>query len=158
MWRKLFCAASLLLAGSAWAGANDVIVDKVWMRESVPGQTSVTVQMNLTVTKAARLLSVSSPVANSGEIQGVVMRHGKLQTEALNSMRLNAHSITLFGTRGVYLSLVGLKQALSAGDHVPLTLVLEVGGKTVTVNTVAEVKALELSYQHYNDPTVKDHR
>jgi copper(I)-binding protein len=158
MWRKLFCAASLLLAGSAWAGANDVIVDKVWMRESVPGQTSVTVQMNLTVTMAARLLSVSSPVANSGEIQGVVMRHGKLQTEALNSMRLNAHSITLFGTRGVYLSLVGLKQALSAGDHVPLTLVLEVGGKTVTVNTVAEVKALELSYQHYNDPTVKDHR
>jgi copper(I)-binding protein len=158
MWRKLFCAASLLLAGSAWAGANDVIVDKVWMRESVPGQTSVTVQMNLSVTKAARLLSVSSPVANSAEIQGVVMRHGKLQTEAVNSMKLNAHSITLFGARGTYLSLVGLKQALNAGDHVPLTLVLEVGGKTVTVNTEAEVRALELSYQHYNDPTVKDHR
>jgi periplasmic copper chaperone A len=158
MWRNLFCAASLLLAGNAWAGANDVIVDKVWLRESVPGQTSVTVQMNLTVTKEARLLSVSSPVAKSAEIQAVVMRHGKLQTETVNSMKLNAHSITLFGTRGTYLSLVGLEQALSAGDHVPLTLVLEVGGKTVTVNTEAEVKALELSYQHYNDPTVKDHR
>lgn len=158
MWLKLFCTASLLLAGNAWAGANDVIVDKVWMRESVPGQTSVTVQMNLTVTKAARLLSVSSPVAQSGEIQDVVMRHGKLQTEAVNSIKLNAHSITLFGTRGMYMSLVGLKQALNAGDHVPLTLVLEVGGKTVTVNAEAEVRALELSYQHYNDPTVKDHR
>ena len=128
MWRKLFCTVSLLLAGNVWAGSNDVILDKVWMRESVPGQTSVTIQMNLTVTKAARLLSVSSPVSKTGEIQGVVMRHGKLLTETVSSMKLNAHSITLFGTRGTYLSLVGLKQALNAGDHVPLTLVLEVGG------------------------------
>lgn len=158
MWRKLFFATGLLLASNTWAGTNDVIVDKVWMRESVPGQTSATVQMNLTVTKAARLLSVSSPVARSGELQGVVMRHGQLQTETVSSMRLNAHSITLFGTRGTYLSLVGLKQALNAGDHVPLTLVLEIGGRQVTVNTEAEVRALELSYQHYNDPTVKDHR
>ncbi len=158
MWRKLFCLAGLLLAFGAWADTGDVIVDKVWMRESVPGQTSATVQMNLTVTKAARLLSVSSPVARSGELQGVVMRHGQLLTEKVGSMKLNAHSITLFGTRGTYLSLVGLKQALNAGDHVPLTLVLEIGGKQATVNTVAEVRALELSYQHYNDPTVKDHR
>ncbi len=158
MLRKLFGALSLLLAVNAWAGANDVILDKVWMRESVPGQTSVTVQMNLTVTKAARLLSISSPVSKSGEIQDVVLHGGKLQTETVPSMKLKAHTITLFGTRGMYLTLVGLKQALNVGDHVPLTLVLEIGGKAFTINTEAEVKALELSYQHYNDPTVKDHR
>lgn len=158
MWRKLVSAASLLLACNAWAGANDVIADKVWVRESVPGQTSVTVQMNLTVTKPARLLSVSSPVANSGEIQTVVMRHGQLRTETVSSLKLNAHSTTLFGARGTYLSLVGLKQALKEGDHVPLTLMLEADGKQVVVNTQATVRALELSYQHYNDPTVKDHQ
>lgn len=158
MWRKLFCAASLLLAGNAWAGANDVIVDKAWLRESVPGQTSVTVQMNLTVAKAARLLSVRSPVAASGELQNVVIHRGKLHTETVPSIRLHAHSTTLFGERGIYMSLVGLKQALNVGDHVPLTLVLEIGGKSVTINAAAEVRPLELSYQHYNDPTVKDHR
>ncbi len=158
MWRKLVCAASLLLACNAWAGTNDVIADRVWMRESVPGQISVTVQMNITVTKPARLLSVSSPIADSGQIQTVVMRHGQLRTETVSSLKLAAHSTTLFGARGTYLSLVGLKQALNAGDHIPLTLMLEVGGKQVTVNTQAEVKALELSYQHYNDPTVKDHQ
>lgn len=158
MWRKLFCAAGLLLAGNAWAGANDVIVDKAWLRESVPGQTSVTVQMNLTVTKAARLLSVRSPVAASGEIQNVVMHRGKLHTETVPSIKLHAHSTTLFGERGIYMSLVGLKQALNVGDHVPLTLVLEIGGKSVTIDAAAEVRPLELSYQHYNDPTVKDHR
>ena len=158
MWRKLFFAVSLLLAGNVWAGANDVILDKVWMRESVPGQISSTVQMNITVTKAARLLSVSSPVAASGQIQGVVMRKGKLRTEVIDSMKLNAHSTTLFGTQGTYLSLVGLKQALNVGDHVPLALTFESGGKTFTLNAQAEVKPLELSYQHYNDPTVKDQR
>jgi copper(I)-binding protein len=158
MWRKLFCTAGLLLAGNAWAGANDVMVDKVWMRESVPGQTSATVMLNLSVTKAARLLSISSPVSETGEIQGVVLRHGKLQTGTVDSLKLEAHSTTLFGTRGMYLSLVGLKQAINAGDHVPLTLVVEMEGKQMTINTEAEVKALELSYQHYNDPTVKDHR
>jgi hypothetical protein len=157
MWRKLFCV-SLLLAGNAWAGANDVMVDKVWMRESVPGQQSATVMLNLSVTKAGRLLSVSSPVAKSGELQDVVMRHGKLQTETVDSMKLPAHSTTLFGTHGIYMTLVGLQQALKPGDRVPLTLVIEIGGKPLTLNTEAEVKALELSYQHYNDPTVKDHR
>jgi copper(I)-binding protein len=157
MWRKLFCV-SLLLAGNAWAGANDVMVDKVWMRESTPNQQSATVMLNLSVTKAANLLSVSSPVAASGEMQGVVMRHGKLQTGTVDMMKLAAHSTTLFGTRGVYLTLVGLKKPLKPGDRVPLTLVMEIGGKPLTINTEAEVKALELSYQHYNDPTVKDHR
>lgn len=158
MWRKLFCVASLLLAGNAWAGANDVVVDKVWLRESVPGQTSATLQLNLSVTKAARLLSVSSPVAAAGEIQGVVMRRGKMQTATVDSMKLSAHSTVIFGARGMYLTLVGLKQPLSAGDRVPVVLVLEVAGKKQTINVEAEVKALELSYQHYNNPSVKDHR
>lgn len=157
MWRKLFCV-SLLLAGNAWAGTTDVMVDKVWMRESVPGQQSATVMLNLSVTKAGRLLSVNSPVAESGEIQGVVMRHGKPQTGTVDSLKLPAHSTTLFGTRGVYLTLVGLKQPLKVGSRVPITLVVEVGGHTHTVKVEAEVRALELSYQHYNDPTVKDHR
>jgi len=158
MWRKAVSALSLLLVCEAWAGADDVMLDKIWMRESVPGQTSATVQMNLSVTKLARLLSISSPVANSGEIQDVVMHHGKLETQTVDSMKLAAHSTTLFGARGIYLVLVGLKQPLNAGDHVPLKLKMEVGGKPLTIDTEAVVRPLDLSYQHYNDPAVKDHR
>jgi len=158
MWRKLLCAVGLLLAGNAWAGANDVVVDKVWMRESVPGQTSATVQLNLYTTKPSRLISVSSPVSASGEIQVVAKHHGKMQTQVVDSLKLVANSNIIFGTRGMYLVLVGLKQALNTGDRVPVTLVIDVAGKRQTVKVEAEVKALELSYQHYNDPTVKDHR
>jgi len=158
MLRKLLSVALLVFVTQAWAGANDVMVDKVWMRESVPDQLSVTVQMNLSVTKAARLLSVSSPVAKSGEIQNVEKRRGKLRTSKVGSLRLAPHSTTIFGTQGVYLVLNGLKQRLNIGDRVPVSLVIEMGGKKRTINLEVEVKALELSYKHYNDPTVKDHR
>ncbi|HLP97682.1 MAG TPA: copper chaperone PCu(A)C [Sideroxyarcus sp.] len=158
MWRKLFFVAGLLLAGNASAGANDVMVDKVWMRESVPGQISATVQLNLYVTKRARLLSVSSPVADSGEIEEAARRGGKIITVAKDSQPLDAHSTIIFGTKGLYLNLIGLKQPLHIGDKVPVTLKIEIAGKVQTVNVEAEVRPLELSYKHYNDPTVKDHR
>jgi len=148
----------LMLATQAWAGANDVMVDKVWMRESVPGQQSVTVQMNLYVTKPARLVSVSSPVATSGEIQNVEKRHGKMQTSSVTSLKLIPNSTLIFGNRGLYLVLNGLKRPLNIGDRIPVSLVIEMGGKKQTLDVEAEVKALELSYKHYNDPTVKDHR
>ncbi|MDD5056292.1 MAG: copper chaperone PCu(A)C [Sideroxydans sp.] len=158
MLRKLICLLSLSLAGNAWAGANDVMVEKVWMRESVPDQTSATVQMNLYATKPSRLLSVSSPLATSGEIQAVVMHQGKMQTRTVDSLKVAAHSSVIFGSRGVYLTLVGLKQPLVIGDRVPVTLVIEVAGTPQTINVEAEVKALELSYGHYNNPNAKDHQ
>lgn len=158
MWRKLFCVVGLLLAGNALAGSNDVVVDKVWMRESVPGQTSATVQLNISVTKATRLLSVSSPVAASGQIQGVEMHHGKMESRVLDSLKIAPHSTFIFGTRGMYLVLVGLKRPLIVGERVPVNLLMEIAGKQQAVDIDVEVMALELSYQHYNDPTVKDHR
>lgn len=158
MLKRLCGLVVLLFVQQAWAGANDVMVDKVWVRESVPGQQSATVQMNLYVTKPARLLSLSSPVAASGEIQNVEKRHGQMQTNTASSLKLEPHNTIIFGTRGIYLVLNGLKQKLNVGDKVPVSLVIEVGGKQQTVNVEAEVKALELSYKHYNDPTVKDHR
>lgn len=138
--------------------AGDVLVDKVWMRESVPGQTAVTVQLNLYVTRDAKLLGVSSPLAASGEIRQVMKRGGKMQQRTLRELKLAAHSNTLFGERGLYLMLNGLKQPLNVGDKVPVILSLKIGGKSRDVDVAAEVRALELSYKHYNDPAVMDHQ
>lgn len=162
--RRVLLCLSLLLAGNVQAsdgitpGTGGVVVEQAWMRESVPGQKSVTVQCNVSVGRAARVLSVRSPVAASGEIQSVVMRHGKPRTEAVDSMLLNAHSTTIFSSRGVFLTLVDLKQTLNVGDMVPVTLTLEVAGKKYAITFQAEVKALELSYQHYLNPNAKDHQ
>ena len=153
----LFLVLTLLIAPQAFA-ARDVIVDKVWMRESVPGQTAATVQLNLYVTKDAKLLGVSSPLAAGGEIRHIMKRGGKMQQRTLRDLKLAGHSNTLFGERGLYLMLTGLKQALNVGDKVPVTLSLSIGGKTRTIEVDAEVRELELSYKHYNDPAVMDHQ
>jgi len=157
MHRFLVLILTLLIAPQALA-ARDVIVDKVWMRESVPGQTAATVQLNLYVTKDARLLGVSSPLAASGEIRHVMKRGGKMQQRTLRDLKLSGHSNTLFGERGLYLMLNGLKQPLNVGDRVPVTLEVELAGKVRTIDTQAEVRQLELSYKHYNDPAVMDHQ
>jgi copper(I)-binding protein len=153
----LFLILTLLVAPQASA-ASDVLVDKVWMRESVPGQTAATVQLNLYVTRDATLLGVSSPLAASGEIRHVMKRGGTMQQRTLRELKLAGHSNTLFGERGLYLMLVGLKQPLNVGDKVPVTLSLRIGGKTRYVEVQAAVRALELSYKHYNDPAVMDHQ
>ncbi|GAB4127415.1 MAG: hypothetical protein Fur0040_10290 [Sideroxydans sp.] len=156
--RRVWGIGLLVLSGVACAGSSDVLVDKVWLRESVPGQQSATVQMNLYATKPARLLGVSSPVAAGGEIQNVEKRHGRMQTGVAPSLKLPPHTTVVFGERGLYLVLTGLKQPLNVGERVPVSLQLEVAGKRQTLNVEAEVRALELSYQHYRDPSVKDHR
>ncbi|MFH2134403.1 MAG: copper chaperone PCu(A)C [Pseudomonadota bacterium] len=157
MRRFLFLVLALLIAPQAFA-ARDVIVDKVWMRESVPGQTAATVQLNLYVTRDAKLLGVSSPLAAGGEIRHIMKRGGKMQQRTLRDLKLSGHSNTLFGERGLYLMLTGLKQPLNVGDKVPVTLSLSIGGKARSVELEAAVKALELSYKHYNDPAVMDHQ
>lgn len=157
MLRSLFIVLALLVAPQVFA-ARDVIVDKAWMRESVPGQTAATVQLNLYVIRDATLLGVSSPLAGTGEIRHVMKRGGKMQQRTLRDLKLAGHSNTLFGERGLYLMLNGLKQPLGVGDKVPVTLSLRIGGKTRDVEVEATVRALELSYKHYNDPAVMDHQ
>lgn len=156
--RAAICGLLLCLPVLPGWAAGDVIVDKVWMRESVPGQNAATVQLNLSVTVAARLLGVSSLLAASGEIVRVERRGGTMQTRSLHDYKLESRSTVIFGARGVYLLLRGLKQPLNVGDRVPVSLVLQVAGTRRTVEVMAEVRALELSYKHYNDPAVMDHR
>jgi copper(I)-binding protein len=147
-----------MLMSQAWAGPNEVIVDKVWMRESVPGQTSATLQLNIFSPKPVLLLSVRSPLASGGEIQVVKLHHGKMQARVLPSMKIAPHRTFSFGLHGQYLVLTGLSQRLNVDDRVPVSLSIKVAGKQQTINIEAEVRPLELSYQHYKDPTVKDHR
>ncbi len=55
MWRKFVGMLLLGAASNAWAGAYDVLVEKAWLRESVPGQTSASLQLHLTRTSTRPL-------------------------------------------------------------------------------------------------------
>ena len=157
MWKKLLCVALLMLIGNAWA-SNEVLVDKAWLGESVPGQESASLQLNLTVTKPAKLIGVSSTWATAVEMQRLSPGRGKVKAHAVQSLRLSRNRALVFGAHGVALMMVGLKQPLKVGDRVPVSLTLEFSGKRVRIVEVeAEVRALALSYKHYGGQEVHDH-
>jgi periplasmic copper chaperone A len=158
MWRKLLGMALLLLAGNSWAGSNDVLVGNAWLRESVAGQKTASLQLNLTVTRPGMLLKVSTPYATAVQIQRVVPRPGKVIKRVLRTLRLSHASTVVFGERGLSLMLVGLKAPLSAGSRIPVTVLVRLyDGKLHKVETTAEVRPLDLSYRHYEGQDVYDH-
>lgn len=157
MWHKLVMTILLVLAGNAWAG-NDVLADKAWLRESVPGQENASLQLNLTVTKPGMLLKVETPLAKAVQIQQVSPRSGKVEAHAIPSLRLPRDRTITFGEHGLSLMLVGLKAPLSAGSRIPVKLtVRSFDGKLHKVEVEAEVRPLELSYRHYEQEEVHDH-
>ncbi len=159
MRNKFLCFLLLGLAGNAWVAANDVIVDRVWVGESVPGQNSATLELNITTVKAARLLSVSSDAADRVEIHSVFRHGGKMQAHVVDSMRLPAHRTTVFGSHRLFLIMVGLKKELNIGDRIPVSVAVEYSNKRrQTIAVEATVKRMALSYKHLGTEEVHDHR
>lgn len=159
MWRRLVCTMLVGAMGNAWAGASDVLVNNAWLRESVPGQNTASLQMNLTSIKPARLVAVSSPLSAAVKIQRLYPERGKIKAREIGSLRLPHHYTVVFGEKDFALMLVGLKQQLNVGDHVPVSLTVEFSDKrTLKIDVKAEVKPLDLSYKHYSDHEVQDHR
>jgi len=152
MLRNSLLLMAFFMAGSAWADSQDVVAKNAWVSETIPGQTKVTVQMDLTCTAGTgKLVGVESPVAESGGIQRVWVVHGKTTTEPVSAVPMRRGRAVSFRENGISIVLLGLKQPLKTGDVVPLTLTVLTGGKKVEVEVKAEVKALDLSYKHYQE-------
>ena len=160
MWKSIMIMMTLCCwPGTVSAGPYDPIVSMAWVGESIPGQTTATLQMNLTTVNAVNLLSVSSPVAQSVEIHSLMMHKGKMKLQVVNNLPLPERRTTTFGSRGLFLMMTGLKQPLNIGDRIPIELTVAFANKqTKTISAEAEVRKMELSYKHYGPNEVYDHR
>jgi hypothetical protein len=158
MKQILLSVVLLVLTVSARA-ESEVLVRDIWMRESVPGQNSASLQLSLTVTKRARLLGLKSAWAESVEIQRLSPQHGKIQAQVISSVSLPRNHALVFREHKLALMMVGLKRPLHVGDRVPVSLTLEFPKNRLRiVEAEAEVKPLALSYKHYEQNNVYDHR
>lgn len=159
MWKSIMCALALGWLSNAWAGPYDPIVSKAWVGESVPGQTTATLQLNLTTVKPVKLVSVRSPVAASVEIHSLMKHKGAMKLQVVGNLPLPDHRTVTFGSNGLFLMMTGINQPLKIGDRVPVNLVVEFADKqTKTISAEAEVRKMELSYKHYGPNEVYDHR
>ena len=143
----------------ALAGPSDPIISRAWVGESIPEQTTATLQLNLTTIKQVNLISVSSPLAESVEIHNLMKHKGEMKVKVVSSLPLPDHRTTTFGSRGLFLMMTGLKKPLKIGDSVPITMTFTFPDRqTKTISANAEVRAMELSYKHYGPKEVYDHR
>jgi copper(I)-binding protein len=159
MWHRLFGVFIIVLANTAWAGVNDVVVDRVWVGETIPGQKSATLELNITTIAPARLVTLSSPETDRIEIHEVSQHHGKMHGVVVGSMRLPAHKTITFGSNRLFLIMEGIRKEFNVGDRIPVKVVVEYANhRKQTLAVVAEVKKMALSYQHLKPGEVYDHR
>ena len=138
------CITSAVLALSAtltWAQA--VKVDEPWVRGTVAAQKATGAFMRLTPQKNVRLVAASSPVAAVVEIHEMTMVDQVMRMRAIPGLDLQTGRTTELKPGGYHVMLMELKQTLSAGDVVPLTLVFEDEAKQrFTQDVQAPVTAL----------------
>ena len=114
----------------------------------------------MTTVKPVKLLSVSSPAAESVEIHNLVMDKGAMKVRVLANLQLPEHKTTLFGTHGIFLMMTGIKQPLTIGESIPVSLVVAFADKqTKTLSAMAEVRKMDLSFKNYGPKGIyEEHR
>jgi copper(I)-binding protein len=145
MTRKLVqrLAISMTLVAVQWAAHAQTSVKDPWVRGTVPQQNATGMFAQLTSTTGGKLVSASSPVANIVEIHEMAMEGDVMKMRAIPGLDLPAGKAVDLKPGGYHVMLIDLKQALKAGDTVPVKLVIEGrDGKRETIDVNAPVRAL----------------
>jgi copper(I)-binding protein len=126
-----------MLFSPAFAAAQVRVTDP-WVRATVPQQQVSGAFMQLSSSRAMRLVEVRSPVAGIVEIHEMAMDQGIMRMRPVPGVDLPAGKTVELKPGGYHVMLIDLKKQLKEGDNVPITLVLE--GKDKKRETL-EVKA-----------------
>lgn len=131
----VLCAACL----PAWA---QVTVQEPWVRGTVAQQKGTGMFARITSAQPARLVAASSPAAGVVEIHEMTMDGNVMRMRALPGLDLPAGKAVELKPGGLHLMLIDLKQPLEPGKTVPVTLVVESGGKRENVELKVPVRTL----------------
>ncbi|MEY4754971.1 MAG: hypothetical protein RJA44_2646 [Pseudomonadota bacterium] len=147
------CGPSLSLAHDFRVG--DVVVDHPYATPSAPTARNGALHfkhLKNTGTQPDRLVSISTPVAESVEMHQAQLVNDVMQMRAQPALELppGADLAISHNDRSYHLMLVGLKQPLKNGDRFPITLTFERGGSRelqVWVQQPRDKTAARLSLQ-----------
>lgn len=142
--KKLFAfAVSAVLVGASLHANADVKVTAAWARATVAQQKVTGAFARMESTDAARLVSVTSPVAGHVEIHEMAMDDGVMKMREVGTIAVPAGQAVELKPGGFHLMLMDLKKPVAAGEAVPLSFVFEdKAGKRQTVEVKAEARAL----------------
>ncbi|MEO8937895.1 MAG: copper chaperone PCu(A)C [Burkholderiaceae bacterium] len=116
-------AAIALLLSCSVAFAVDV--SNAWARATIKGQTASVVYMTVTSTESARLVGASSPLAAVVQVHEMAMQGTTMKMRPVAAVDLPAGQPVELKPGGLHVMLMDLRQPLSTGDKLPLTLRIE---------------------------------
>lgn len=135
-------ACLFALALPVCACDTDIVVKHAWARATVPGQPVSGAYFEISAAKPAKLLRVDSPAAGMVEVHEMKLDGGVMKMRALDALPLPAGQTVTLKPGGTHVMLMQLKQPLKVGSKLALTLHVEQAGKTATIQTEAEVRAM----------------
>jgi copper(I)-binding protein len=139
MSKSIFALLAALAAGVAQA---QVQVQEPWVRGMVEAQQTTGAFMRLTSSRPAKLVGASSPAAGVVQIHRSTMDGGVMRMRPVESVDLPAGETVALRPGGYHVMLMQVKVPLQEGAMVPLTLVVETGGKRASITVQAPVRAL----------------
>ena len=137
---------SLALAGALFISTQalaQITIQDAWVRATVPQQKATGAFMRITAAQDSRLVSVSSPVSGVAEIHEMKLEGDVMRMRAVPALELAAGKPVELKPGGYHLMLMDLKQPISSGSNVALTLTFEAkDGQRHTQEVQAPVRAL----------------
>lgn len=106
-------------------GVAAVDVKDAWVRAAVPGQSGTGAFMKLTAPAGARLVGASTPVAGVAEVHEMKMEGDTMRMREVKGVALPARQTVELKPGGFHLMLMDLKQPITQGKTVPVTLQFE---------------------------------
>lgn len=146
---SIFLLSSVLVAAPL---AAQTIVKDPWIRATVSQQSATGLFAEITSTAGGKLVAASSPVAGAVEIHQMAMEGNVMRMRAVPGVELPAGQVVALRPGGYHLMLMDLKQPLSAGETVPVTLMIQnANGKRESIEIKALVRQLA-SAHHGSKP------
>jgi periplasmic copper chaperone A len=125
-----------------------ISVTDAWARVTMPGQPVSGAYMNIQSDADARLISASSPLIPQVEVHEMKMDGDMMRMREVKSIDLPKGKTVSLQPGGYHIMLMNLKKPITAGEIIPLALVIESGGKQQTVEVKAEARAATGGMQH----------
>jgi hypothetical protein len=118
-----------------------VAVTDPWVRGTVAGQMATGAFMTLKSAQDARLVDARSPAAGVVEIHEMKLENDVMRMRAVAAIDLPAGRSVELKPGGYHVMLMDLQRTMKEGEVVPVTLVIERGGRRETVEVRAPVRA-----------------
>ncbi|MGH8079829.1 MAG: copper chaperone PCu(A)C [Lysobacter sp.] len=135
-------ATAAALSAPALAFAQ-VAVEAPWVRATVPQQPATGAFMRLTASSDLRLIAARSPAARTTEVHEMAMQGQMMRMRQVPALALPKGRAVALAQGGYHIMLIDLKQPLSAGEQVAITLVFEAAdGKRSEQTVQAPVRPL----------------